>query len=564
MLIPVFCQEGNIALDDIDTALQIIRGYKEFSNVYKDTENLIHFQCTNRRFVVELPKDETEYPHLLLEGKDDYTLPHIAQGNDAYGRRTVCIRREEEYVNLLLDFKDKIKDLCDRLICLMNLSLADQKREIGKEFMYYWNFEAVREFPVEVFLGEQDLAFTSLYVYKDKDNKKYRMVAPGTQLNDICGLDGHVKWKSVDRLPAFYIPLLSSEGIMPPIRGKPWNRATLLAILEEHHEKYMTNDCYHCFCNTICKGTKLFILLGIPIDQRREFCLVCVQSTTRWKASLIEKMQQAFSLSIYPCSRLDYGYLSNAIGNDNLLLQKKFLLIGAGSLGSYVGYELIKAGVRNLTVYDEDSFEKENTFRWSFPMRFSYGRNKTRILKAMLESINPEIMICAKPMNMSMEELRSICNMYDGIIFTVGSSDFQFQANKVLHDIHYRGLCFYAWLEAGGIYSHVLSINYNNPGCYQCLFTDGQGSLVNNQYNHPISEEQERNAFIDNACGGARAVYGNAILLRTTAVLLNCMKKAFMNHMSSNFLMDIGPNENINREDSFVRKGCNCCGSNHW
>lgn len=308
MLIPVFCQEGNIALDDIDTALQIIRGYKEFSNVYKDTENLIHFQCTNRRFVVELPKDETEYPHLLLEGKDDYTLPHIAQGNDAYGRRTVCIRREEEYVNLLLDFKDKIKDLCDRLICLMNLSLADQKREIGKEFMYYWNFEAVREFPVEVFLGEQDLAFTSLYVYKDKDNKKYRMVAPGTQLNDICGLDGHVKWKSVDRLPAFYIPLLSSEGIMPPIRGKPWNRATLLAILEEHHEKYMTNDCYHCFCNTICKGTKLFILLGIPIDQRREFCLVCVQSTTRWKASLIEKMQQAFSLSIYPCSRLDYGY----------------------------------------------------------------------------------------------------------------------------------------------------------------------------------------------------------------------------------------------------------------
>jgi hypothetical protein len=117
----------------------------------------------------------------------------------------------------------------------------------------------------------------------------------------------------------------------------------------------------------------------------------------------------------------------------------------------------------------------------------------------------------------------------------------------------------YVWLEEGGDYSHILFVNYKKQGCYECLFTDQQGERVNNRArkNTDLSID---NRIIRNGCGGTRAAYGTAVLLRTTAALLNTIKKIENHTITENTLIDIAPNKISVSDTEFPMEECNCCG----
>ncbi len=85
--------------------------------------------------------------------------------------------------------------------------------------------------------------------------------------------------------------------------------------------------------------------------------------------------------------------------------------------------------------------------------------------------------------NIDREKLSEEMVSADYIIFTIGSSDTQLRFNRVLREDRCKAKVLFAWIEAGGEYSHVLRIDYTVPGCYECLFTDDAGNLVNNQSN---------------------------------------------------------------------------------
>ena len=147
----------------------------------------------------------------------------------------------------------------------------------------------------------------------------------------------------------------------------------------------------------------------------------------------------------------------------------------------------------------------------------------------------------------------------DLILFAVGSSAVQWEMNKILKEQKCNVKVLYTWLEAGGKSSHILSIDYNKKGCFQCLFTDRQGNLINNKANK-ISEIDVDAYKIRNGCGGTRVAYGNAVLLRTTAVLLEAIKKSFEGGESTNSLINITPTDVIDVKDAFVERKCGCCG----
>ena len=145
----------------------------------------------------------------------------------------------------------------------------------------------------------------------------------------------------------------------------------------------------------------------------------------------------------------------------------------------------------------------------------------------------------------------------DLVLFTVGSSDVQLEMNKVLKNKKCTAKVVYTWLEAGGENSHVLVIDYSKKGCFQCLFTDRNGGLINNKVNKNSDVEVYK---IRNGCGGTRVAYGNAVLLRTTAVLLDVIRKVFEMPESLNKLIDITPISVMDMEDMFVERKCGCCG----
>ena len=61
-------------------------------------------------------------------------------------------------------------------------------------------------------------------------------------------------------------------------------------------------------------------------------------------------------------------------------------------------------------------------------------------------------------------------------------------------------------------------------------------------------------------CGGTRAAYGTAILLRTTSVLLEIIGKILANKIKQSMLIDISPNNVSISDTKFPEEECDCCG----
>ena len=133
-------------------------------------------------------------------------------------------------------------------------------------------------------------------------------------------------------------------------------------------------------------------------------------------------------------------------------------------------------------------------------------------------------------------------------------------AIRTLHNEKCNVPVLYAWLEAGGKYSHILAVDYGKRGCYECLFTDNEGQLVNNRALLNTNDIQD-NLIIRNGCGGTRAAYGTTVLLRTTAALLDTIHKVLDGSITENTLINITPN-NIHVSSGLIpMERCSCCGN---
>jgi hypothetical protein len=146
------------------------------------------------------------------------------------------------------------------------------------------------------------------------------------------------------------------------------------------------------------------------------------------------------------------------------------------------------------------------------------------------------------------------------IIFTVGSSDVQLDLNRIFMEKQYDKSVIYVWLEAGGIYSHILVVDYAKKGCFECLYTNDNGELINNKVNQ-LSDEQIDTKIIRNGCGATRVAYGTEILLRTTSVVLNTIRKVFNGEFNNNTLINIEPTSVDNAGNTFAERMCHCCGN---
>ena len=55
-------------------------------------------------------------------------------------------------------------------------------------------------------------------------------------------------------------------------------------------------------------------------------------------------------------------------------------------------------------------------------------------------------------------------------------------------------------------------------GCFECLYTAESGELTNNR-SQKNDETDMESSIIRNGCGGTRAAYGTATILRTTGCI---------------------------------------------
>lgn len=112
-----------------------------------------------------------------------------------------------------------------------------------------------------------------------------------------------------------------------------------------------------------------------------------------------------------------FDRLINLIGENNfkLIKNKKVLLVGVGGVGGFTLEALIRSGIHNITIYDDDAIELSNLNRQIISSLNNIGNKKIDEAIKRAKSINNEINICGYIEKISEKNIENI-GKFDYII----------------------------------------------------------------------------------------------------------------------------------------------------
>lgn len=79
-----------------------------------------------------------------------------------------------------------------------------------------------------------------------------------------------------------------------------------------------------------------------------------------------------------------------SIAEQQLLFQKKVLILGCGGLGEYIAQYLARSGIKQITAVDHDQFETSNLNRQLFSSHEHLGHSKVLITAENIQKAAPE------------------------------------------------------------------------------------------------------------------------------------------------------------------------------
>ena len=551
------------------TAKEILETYDNIVVIQVCTEDWIMFRLFEKDFLLMCPSknDISAAVTICLYNDEGLDFPHIQLKNVNMDEGTVlppgkyryvCLYEQESVIQSLSSFEAKIKDAINRLIELLTMTKAEQENEFQKEFLYYWeNF--TEGHCADVYL-KQDIRFCKLQ--KFTSGKITRYIEPDIRLMDLDSRNkkDERNWQQHIETELFFIPITDSREILPPYYNHTWTIENVKEIIYGKQINHISNETYLQLKKEIVSTRDIILVFKMNVVNTKVCFAVMIKCKNKSGRTLFEKINEdGIEISLIAVKRKDYLYLNEIIGNDRMLYGKKVLLVGCGSLGSYVAPELVKNGAADIVLYDEDRLYDENRMRWVFG-GLGVNSYKVDVLRFFLENIHPQVHAEIHKNNLDGKALKSELQSADLIIFTIGNSDKQLKFNRILNKLDCKIPVFFVWLEAGGKYSHILMVNYEKQGCFECLFTNTDGKLVNNRA-MLNTEEQVESSLLRNGCGGTRAAYGTSVLLRTVAVLLNIMQKVFSGEIKNNMLIDILPDKVSYPTHIIPMERCNCCGN---
>lgn len=555
-------------MDNKNCVREILESYDEISIEQEIIDGVYMLSMFDKQFLFLAPVEDVpdSLPTVYLYNDSGLDIPHIMLQEESFPEidkipegkyRWICLYENESSVNTIIPYEDKVVDTVDRLIELLSMSEVEKEREYQKEFMFYWNRHSIDHLRISVYL-QQDTAFAEMDAYYGK--REIRAIEHGLLLSDIDSREKDERnWVQHIENDLYFIPITDCREIIPPHRGYEWTAEDIKDILYSHQIEHISNDTYQQIKNCVPRKKDVILVFGMKAELSDVVFAVRVQFRNIVGRTLLEKVKSEI-ISVEPIytTRKDYMHFCNLIGNDIGLKGKKALLIGAGSLGSYVAFELVKNGISHLKIYDGDTLAEENVLRWAYG-GVGKGNNKAITLSLLLDLLHPEISVKGVRKNIDEKTLADEAIDADLIVFTIGNSDEQLKLNRILKASHCAVPVIYVWLEAGGNYSHILVADYKKAGCFECLYTDSEGKLTNNRARR--NPDGLDHVLIRNGCGGTRAAYGTAIILHTVAALLDILKKIQTNSISGSVLIDISPDAVRISDTVFPMERCGCCGN---
>lgn len=543
--------------------------YIEYLKTIKDISNVELFEAGTIKFRYKI--NEEFYDFLFL-GLDEYKLPSVMMCNpkqEISEKPHLLQLKKNELFYLCLsvrddvsirnkDYKDIINYTLARIVKLINMGPEEERREFRKEFIYFWNKCSTNKEKIKLYINSSSQV-KLLESYKKKNIDMF--VDKDIVINKVF-LNGYEKKKN----NIIYIPLINSNIIMPPVNEDKWSREELKDII---------NNCI--------SEENLEVLENMYIDKKEAFIIfeMCVPGVVpisfaskikfnkNNNENVLSALEEVTSIECLSSERCDMEYLFRRIGVKNRLKNKNLLMIGVGSLGSYVISELPKIGIKNMTIVDSDEMFMENIMRHSLGAR-SVNYSKVVSMKFELESEYPEVKIDIKKNEFDIKRINEYnLDEYDLIIIATGGTDYMMKLNKYFKEVKIGTPVLFTWIESRGIGVHCLAVNYDRKGCFNCLYTDSDSNKAhfsNKNYNYELT---------GTGCGGVINQYGNIVLLKGSSMILNVILDMLnSNKIDENLLFSVKTlNEYVINDGnislggeivartSYISEGCDICGS---
>ena len=197
-------------------------------------------------------------------------------------------------------------------------------------------------------------------------------------------------------------------------------------------------------------------------------------------------------------------------GATTVLEGKQVLLVGCGSVGGRIAWELARSGALNLTIVDDDFLTPDNTFRHVLGRHYWYI-NKALALKQELEKQIPYLPIEAIPGRIEelIEDGSVDFGRYGLLVFAVGNPTVELAMNQTIRSLANPPRTVFTWLEPLGIGGHALLVQPGVRGCYGCLFADSRDDPDGMFNKSAFAARGQKFGRALNGCGSMHTPYGS-------------------------------------------------------
>ena len=497
---------------------------------------------------------------------DELKIPaHYIRYSNKQKRSALCLLDQEQHVLSSYSLAELIDLYLGQTKSLLSLSPKQKENEFLKEFEYYWEAASRKSGNshnyAEIYLPESGTArLLNSWYSKDNSIGKYVIFPEEITLNS-CNIPEGTKSSAI------YIPIDFPNGIIPPQSNIPWNARDLLDIVCNQTKDRISAESFDFLNELQINNYKKTVVFSFSQPNSVAITIAGVLSfNNNNRKSFICKIQEDFQ-SFVPIksSRMDMKYLHERVGQHHMELPS-ILLVGCGSVGSYILPELVNLGFTDIGISDPEKFVSGNSLRHYLGPR-SNNRYKTSQLGFFMEYENPLVSVCTVSNLLDLDDnaLTDTLSKYDIVIVAVGGTDLQRKFNYRFSKTSNTAWFIYNWLDAEGKGAHALAMRYTYKGCYNCLFYDDGLSTARNKVSYADGTER----VIGNGCGGSFSPYGNNVLVRNTSLVLSVLQGVLSGSITRNTLASLR-NDFSTLESSiamvpvidsdFAEERCDICG----
>ncbi|MFF0828705.1 ThiF family adenylyltransferase [Brevibacillus sp. NPDC003359] len=421
----------------------------------------------------------------------------------------ICFTRNESMIidtrhpgSLLLNCLIKVIDLVEKGIKRENLD------EFASEFEAYWARQS-KLLTIYAHIDIDHRQVRPLELRKVVENGNELLVAAeqGILIHHVAAQLFKVDMAEGTKHRCFYLPMEPGTFFMPPPLNESWDYETIRLNLTNNLSIKNRKRFFRLFRDRnplISDGD--YVIVGYPIPNGRwalfgfQFSYPTSQSTRNRRSRIISSIQlhplaqKPRDLDIRPTQikRWHPNHLLSRTGGTPSLLDKHVVIVGTGSIGSNIAMSLAKAGIKQLTLIDEDWMQLDNIHRHALGYDQVFEKYKTGLtgkfkvigLKEEIHRKYPftSVNIYLDQFEVVYEKNNVDWSSVDLVIVAIGSPNVEMEINQLFHDRIESPPVIYSWVEPLGIGGHVLiTLNGVKEGCYQCLFSPSEDDPIFNR-----------------------------------------------------------------------------------